>query len=358
MSFAGTPLGQGRRLDHSTFLGKPPPTGASALPSYAYSAPALGSRSPPKPRSETDDAQQQANSSADDPALVRFARLKQRESAAAAADKPGAPKLNTTPHPERWSVKDTSVNIATAFIQAASGNASMSHNTAWASSSRQPQPRSTSVEYEQSLTDLHKTRRLAPPPDKLGRGAPTVRKPVSKTASIRHVPSSDGEEEHVRGKSPFETGLNMAKQALDAATFFVRARSREPENTSGEQPTTNGHVSGNESSYSYTQEEAAFQAAQKQRNLAKKGRMSTDNKAYKPPQESEEESEYSDDGKTRRRKKTKKGPLGGPLNTLPVLSSDKRRKKKGTKGNTTGGHEEEEEEEEGTETDIVSPSRV
>lgn len=36
MSFSGTPLGQGRRLDHSTFLGKPTSSGNAAPASFAY----------------------------------------------------------------------------------------------------------------------------------------------------------------------------------------------------------------------------------------------------------------------------------------------------------------------------------
>ncbi|KAF8968119.1 hypothetical protein BDZ97DRAFT_453842 [Flammula alnicola] len=352
MSFSGTPLGQGRRLDHSTFLGKPTSDGSNSLPSYAYGAPALGSRSPPKPTSPSRDrsrAQENDIEEENVPALIRFARLKQRESAAELTSRPGGPKIiKSPPKPEKWSVKDTSVNIATAFTQAANGDmsATYNHNNSWASTSRanQPIPRSTSVEYEANATGTA-NRRLAPPPDKLGRAPTTTRKPPSKSTSLLHVPDSEGEGDSAglngRAKSPFEQGLNIAKQALGAAAFYVRQRSHDPEDTSREQPPANRHTDGNESSYSYTREEESYQAAQKRHlNANKKGRISVDNKAYKPTHSDEEESEYSDDDKTRKRKKkSKKGAAGGPLTTLPVVTSDKRRRRKGhgSKGNLGGG---------------------
>ena len=293
------------------------------------SAPALGSRSPPKPTSPDDE---------NEPALVRFARLKQRESAETVASRPGGPKIITSPpKPEKWSVKDTSVNIATAFTQAATADMSttFNHNNSWASTSRSNLviPRSTSVEFE-STASLAANRRLAPPPDKLGRTTTTTRKPPSKSVSLLQVPDSEGEDEsrsNARGKSPFEQGLSIAKNALGAAAFYVRQRSREPD----QPPSTNGHANGNDSSYSYGEEEQAFQAAQKR---IKRSRMSTDNKAYKPSQSDEEESEWSDDGK--KRKSKKKGGHGGPLNSLPTVGPYKNRKThKGSRGNLTVGDE-------------------
>ncbi|KAF8808742.1 hypothetical protein BYT27DRAFT_7137253 [Phlegmacium glaucopus] len=333
MSFSGTPLGQGRRLDHSTFLGKPTSNGNAATVSYAYGAPTLGSRSPPKPTSSTRSRHtlQEGEEDENEPALARFARIKQREST---SNLPGAPKVITSPpKPEKWSVKDTSVNIATAFTQAATDmNPTYTNpNNSWASTSRAnlSVPRSTSVEYEATAPTTFNRKHLAPPPpDRLGRATTTARKPLSKTPSIRHVPDSEGEEE-ARGKSPFERVVDLGKQALSQATFYVRQRSmsREPEEPSIEQrPAVNGN--GNESSYDYADEEEAYQATQQKRHSAhRRGRISVDNKAYKPPV-SESESEWSDDGKTRRKKKKKGGPTGGPLSTLPVLSADKAKKKK------------------------------
>ena len=303
----------------------------------ANSAPTLGSRSPPKPTSSSRTRQtvQEQEEDENEPALARFARLKQQESASNLASHPGGPKIITSPpKPDKWSVKDTSVNIATAFTQAATDmNPTYTNpNNSWVSTSRTHLnvPRSTSVEYEATAPTAFNRKHLAPPPpDRLGRATTTARKPPSKTPSIRHVPDSEGEEDG-RGKSPFERVVDLGKQALSQATFYVQQRSmsREPEELSVEQaPAVNGN--GNESSYDYADEEDAYQATQNKRHSAaqKRGRISVDNKAYKPPL-SDSESELSDDGKTRRKKKKKGGPTGGPLSTLPVLIADKAKKKK------------------------------
>lgn len=305
------------------------------------SAPALGSRSPPKNPSPARDTQDHNENDDDEPALSRFARIKQREATRDFSNRPGGPKvISSPPKPDKWAVKDTSVNIATAFTQAAAGedmSTTYNSNNAWASTSRTslPVPRSTSVEYEAAAPQAT-NRRLPPPPDKFNRSTIPARKPLSKTTSLRHVPDSEGEEEqsgvNVRGRSPFEQGLSFAKQALGAAAYYVRQRSREPEELSMErpQPSINGSANGNDSSYDYGAEEQAFQAHKRSTAAARRNRMSVDNKAYKPPRDSEDESEWSDGGKTKRRKrKLKKGPAGGPLSTLPVVSADKRRRRKG-----------------------------
>ncbi|PPQ69145.1 hypothetical protein CVT25_004525 [Psilocybe cyanescens] len=375
MSFSGTPLGQGRRLDHSTFLGKPPSNG-SVQPSYAYGAPALGSRSPPKPISPSRDRSRVHDSEPglhedNEPALQRFARLKQREIATDLTSRPGGPKTTTEPlKPDKWPYKDTTVNIANAFVQAASG-ADMSssytnpHNTSWASSrgDKAPLPRSTSEEYENNVHHVNK--RLAAPPDKLGRAPTTTRKPPSKSVSMLHVPDSEDEGNSTgltgRAKSPLlEHGISFAKQALGAAAFYVRQHSREPENLSNEQSPPNpgnGTTNGNDSSYDYAAEEQDFQA--QKRNAHKRGRISVDNKAYKPSLSEDEESEYSDDdGKRRKKRKSKKGPSGGPLTTLPVVGADKRRRRKGqgSKSNPGGPDEFESDSDENAPTESVSQS--
>ncbi|KAJ7903463.1 UNC-like C-terminal-domain-containing protein [Mycena olivaceomarginata] len=285
MSFAGTPLGQGRRRDHATFLGKPQSSRINSHTSYAYGAPTLGSRSPPKViRQNSSESQQSLD-------------------------------------PEKWSVKDTSVNIAAAFHQAATDM--QTPNGAWASgSTRTTVPRSTSVEYE-SQTQSTSARRLAAPPSRIqSRPSSTARsKPLSKSASFRHVPDSEGEddpapEQNGRGKSPFDQVIGAAKRAIinapAAATYYVRQRSREPDEP----------VAVN-NSYDYSAEERDIQSQAKRAAANhKRNRMSTDNKAYKPS--------TSD-----RRKKKKKEPTGGPLTSLPVAGYDKRRKKakKASKGN-------------------------
>lgn len=328
MSFAGTPLGQGRRLDHQTFLGKPPSNGNKnpqriTPTSYAYgsvvclerlfrvanfeisfSAPALGSRSPPKATSSRAILDHTDNNQLD---------------------------------PEKWSVRDTTVNAASAIFQAAAAEMQSSNpnNSSWASGSRPTSnvPRSTSVEYE-SQTQSTTARRLNGPPSRLGRS----NKPISKHSSSKSiVPDSEPKSQDIsREKSPFslEHIAGLAQSAIQKTSYFVKEREKEP----------NG-------SYDYSAEERDFQ--QQQQNASsrrinpthRKNRISTDNKAYKPTQEElEEESDdsVSDGGRRRRKKKT--GPAGGPLTSLPTVGREKRRRKtkKGVKG--TGEEEEEEEE--------------
>lgn len=371
MSFSGTPLGQGRRLDHRSFLNKPNlvtnhhtfnprpstlhPTNGTIPASYAYGAPTSGTRSPPKPTSTSSRSAPTLDSTdnQDETALVRYARLKRDLS------------HNSSLNPEKWAVKDTSVNIATAFNQAASTSYEMNPsnpNDSWASGS-QPNlnvPRSTSVEYEKE-THSTSSRRLAPPPSRLTQR--TNKKPLSKQASgLTHVSDSEGEDhlqsqslsiEHsMRAKSPLESVLDISKRALGSATsFYLRQRSTEPADNSA------ATVNGRESSYDYAPEEREYQELQRQlaersqehgqdqeqqfagKKTHRRNRMSVDNKAYRPTESDLEESndDISDDGR-KRRKKTKKKDLGpGPLTSLPVAGYDKRRRRrKGTKLSATG----------------------
>lgn len=352
-------------------------------------APTQSTQSPPKPaRSEataTAEPQEHASDS-EQPALVRFARLKQREQAqqldpanplASAARVVGSRVVNTPPDPDRWSVKDTSVNIASAFHRAAnstvipahdssaSSNSSLSFNQtafhmnpndSWASGTQRKQtlPRSTSVEYEKE-TQVTVNRRLGVPPTR----APLARqpRPPAREPSHREVPGSQPDEEPIlvgqreRGKSPFEHIAETTRR-LVPATFLMRRLSQEPES----RPAPGQNVQDKSSSYDYSAEEREFQdlsqreQAQRRANAAhKRNRMSMDNKAYKPSQSDFEESdeEFEEDGKRRRRKK-KAGAAGGPLTSLPVTSYDKRKKKrKGTRGNGMENGDEESSEEEG-----------
>ncbi|EKM78789.1 hypothetical protein AGABI1DRAFT_121205 [Agaricus bisporus var. burnettii JB137-S8] len=350
MSFAGTPLGQGRRLDHSTFLGKHtqparPTSPARIVPtSYSYtgnSASTLESRSPPRrrPASPPHTSQALTDDSGSSSALAKFARIKQRE---ALTSRPGGPKIiSAPPKPNNWTVNDTSVILASALHIAAESDMlpAPNPNTAWASGVTRPNPavpRSTSVEYEKD-TQISTSRRLAPPPPRLSR-PPVSRKPVSKNASVRIVPDSEGEEDapaNTRGKSPFEHVMDVAKKALGPATYYVRQLSHDPEDRSH---STNGNNSHNrDTSYDYAAEEQEFQEAQ-QAKLAshKRGPIAIGNRAYRPAPSDEESDDdnFSDDDKRRRRRRRKKTePLGGPLTTLPVLSAHrkKKRKSKGTK---------------------------
>lgn len=373
-------------------MSSPPPFVLSSSP---YRAPTLGTRSPPKPTASSaslDDESEQ-------PALVRFARLKQRElGQARSAPDLGSRTTTTVPQPEKWSVKDTSVQIASAFHQAATStslednnntvhptntnednnnNTSteiMNPNDAWASGTTRKNviPRSTSVEYEK---ETHSTvnRRLGAPPSRLN--SSRAPKPLSKTTSLRHVPSSEGEgedhhDQHLshntsntsassnsngRAKSPFFEAVKR----YAPTTFFMRAHESDDEAQSGA-----GAVNASTSvSYDYSAEEREYQAQQQQQQLStasakstgtkktnsgpvyRRNRISVDNKAYRPTvSDLEESDEDFEEGERRRRRKAKKSAPGGPLTTLPVAGYDKRRKKRrsGTKGN---GVEEEGEEE-------------
>ncbi|KAL1666920.1 hypothetical protein GGF50DRAFT_87067 [Schizophyllum commune] len=168
MSFAGTPLGQGRRLDHDTFLNKP--QAKSRPPSTGYSYPANGSRSPPKL------------------------------------------------HPEKWAYKDTSVNVANAFHLAAED---MNPNQAWAAGpSRTNVPRSTSVEYENQLRQTS-GRGLVPPPSRFA-------KPPSHDRSNGTI--SQSENSFAREKSPFDQIAEKIHQSIPGPLQFI-VRQREPEDS-------------------------------------------------------------------------------------------------------------------------------
>ncbi|KAH9949977.1 hypothetical protein B0H21DRAFT_832778 [Amylocystis lapponica] len=386
MSFSSTPLGQGRRLDHHTFLNKPgvsktrsrSPPRRNIPASYAYGAPSLGSRSPPKPDKTTTLPDLENSDDPDEPALVRFARIKQREQARTSST---AGVNVSSPHPEKWAVKDTSVNIAGAFNQAVTSADPMpptNPNESWASGSRKPVlPRSTSVEYEKE-TQSTVNRRLAAPPSRNGNGAArSTRPPVSKSASIRHVSDSEGDDDrngtqnstsadNSRGKSPFQQVLEMSRN-IPPVAYLMRRRSQEPEGLPSVNHNGNGNantsgVPDQSSSYDYSAEERDYQAASAQKPTArhagvsagaaaanasaahKRNRISVDNKAYRPTMSDLElsDEEFNDeDGKRTRKKKGKKAANGGPLTTLPVAGYDKkRRRKKGGKTNGAPGEDE------------------
>ncbi|KXN84739.1 Spindle pole body-associated protein sad1 [Leucoagaricus sp. SymC.cos] len=292
----------------------------------------------------------------DDPKMETVAELFRRR-------RKGGALGTSPPKPDRWGVKDTSVIIASALHIAAQNEMlpAINPNNTWTSGVTRPNPavpRSTSVEYEKE-TQTTTTRRLAPPPNRFTR-PPSSRKPISKNASVRLVPDSEGEEDSSapspakgRGKSPFEHVVDAAKKVLKPATYYVRQLSLEPEDRSH---STNGNTTHNrDTSYDYAAEEQEFQEAQQAKRTSlsahKRGRMPMDNRAYKPSASDIEgdDDEYSDEDKRKRRKKKKKNePVGGPLTTLPVLSADrkKKRKSRGTKSGVPGQDDEESESDE------------
>lgn len=330
-----------------------------------HRAPSLGSRSPPKPSSSTSSitqTQTQTSAQQDEPALARYARLKQRD------QNIGPRTIASPPKPEKWSVKDTTVNIANAFYQAVEdmqpATASMP-NTSWASGSRAPTsvPRSTSVEYEKE-TQSTNHRRFAPPPNRLApptsRNNGAGRKTLSKQVSVHQVPDSEGEEDtsvekppsrNERGKSPLEHVVDMTKRAFGPATFYLQQRQQEP---AADTSASNGH----NSSYEYTAEEREFQAQKGSRApVHKKGRMSLDNKAYRPSASDldEDSDEDDDDGKKVRRRKSKKEPHGGPLTTLPTISGYEKKKKRKSRGSKGNSFEMDDEDSTGASDDRESP---
>jgi SUN domain-containing protein 1/2 len=129
------------------------------------------------------------------PALVRYDARSTLVNVQAVSDLP--------PRPEKWALKDTSVNVATAFHQATSAAPDMSHhNIAWASGSNRPNPS-------------------------------VPRRPVSKPASVYHMPDSEAEAENdadINGvaKSPSDQIIDVAKRTLALATFYLHQRSQEP----------------------------------------------------------------------------------------------------------------------------------
>ena len=337
---------------------------------HHFSAPTLGTRSPPKSlsaASSRDDSSKSEHSShlpADDSQDPRFARLKQREQTSTIPTNlanVSSHATNDKPDPTKWGVQGTSVQSANAIHQAAMA---LNPNDSWASSTRTIVPRSTSVEYEKE-TQSTSTRRLNPPPRK---GPPTSRSAaaavkLSKQQSVRYVPDSEEGEDageasqgrQERAKTPLESVVDLAKRTA----FYLRQRSTEPELGPSE-TSQNGHH--NNESYDYEAEEREFQShsattkGRKANNaaLAKRGRISVDNKAYRPSQSDLEDSDdnISDDGK-RRRRKSKKSMIG-PLTTLPVVGQEKRRRRRrSTKAD--GGDEEGEEKEDSGSDSRVSP---
>ena len=283
--------------------------------------------------------------------LSRYTQLKERNQSL--ANRPGSalgPGIITTPpQPTGATLKDTSVNIASAFHQAASSYTAQAMATtgSWVNS-RVNIPRSTSIEYEKEAQSASH-RRLAAPPSRSSIRTGGGSKPSSKTGSATR--GSDIENEHSRemhpigrAKSPFDHLADITKRAMaPAATFLMRQRSQEPEDIQvGSRQATDITLvmqNNNSTSYDYADEEEQFEQMQKsaKRNAAthKRNRMSMDNKAYRPTVsdlEEESDDEMGDDKKGRRRRKKKDSAGGGPLRTLPVAQYDKRKKKRGRNG--------------------------
>ncbi len=267
-----------------------------------FRAPTLGPRSPPKATSA-------------------------RERPKSATDHDDA---QLTTRPEKWSVKDTSVNIASAFHQAASDMSSTNHNAAWASGSTRTStvPRSTSVDYE---TVAPAARRFPAPPKRLGSSTAVPGRGLTKSVSATIVPDSEGEDSQqpTRGKTPLR---NMVE---NVAAYYVRQRSQDP-------PEHLNNISG---SFEYSQEERDFQD-QKRKGNHKRGGISADNKAYKPSMSDleDDDEDFADDDNGRKRRAKKKEV--GRVSNLPTIGETRRRKKKPKTPKAAGQPESADEEEE------------
>lgn len=239
----------------------------------------------------------------------------------------------------------------------------MNPNDTWASqSSRTNVPRSTSVEFEQQAATLG-GRRFAEPPRR--NGPPPAR---SSGAATRQVTSNgttlvndgDNDEEQrrtrnpsARGKSPLiETALEMAKRAA----FYMRPRATAQDELENSPPQdqsyTNGH--NHQDSYSYETEEREYARekaemeaqksnAQRKGNPLgagphKRGRISIDNKAYKPSVSDYDDSDEDLSDDTKKRRKKKKKDLSGL--SLPVMPGTKRRKRKSRGSGEMAGSDE------------------
>ncbi|KAG9104063.1 hypothetical protein FRC06_005763 [Ceratobasidium sp. 370] len=363
MSFTNTPLGQQRRLDRNAFLNgtkkqqlksakstadgsqpdsqqpSPPRRAASThtIPvSYSYGAPELSasrssSTSPPKPSSTTHRPLSPSRSSTtapnpenkddsnSEPADVRYARLKQRNQALGPTT-----STSSTTSLRGLDLRDTSVNVANAFTQAA-----------FSQFGTMPKPRSTA-----SWTGG----RLAPPPSSTFRRSPSV--------------LVEDEQEDVTGDNTGDVDINgdpivnradRAKSpffgAIGAAGSYIiqtakRATSRQPEDsasTTGIQQS----LSSVDRTSDYEDAEAAYQRAKaglvppsppgskSTSTTRKKPRKSRDNAPYKPSSSDSEESDGvdSDEGKRRKKAKQIKGmalPVIGPSKTIRATKKPRR----------------------------------
>ena len=136
----------------------------------------------------------------------------------------------------------------------------------------------------------------------------------------------------------------MVSSVLGPASFYLQQK-----RDLGESSTDT--LAPPDPSYDYAQEEEAYKNRTARRNATathKRGRMSEDNKAYKPALSDDESSEDEHDerkGRKKKKKSKKDAATGGPLTSLPVISADKKRPKRprASKG-TAGGPEDEESE--------------
>ncbi|KAL5634582.1 hypothetical protein ACGC1H_002582 [Rhizoctonia solani] len=352
MSFTNTPLGQQRRLDRNAFLHgakkqqlknskapedteqpetqpSPPRRTASThtIPvSYSYGAPELSrssSGSPPKlsssignrPASPSQSATTSQRAPTEEPNLsaesasVRYARLHQRNQSL------GPTTSTSSVGSPAGVLRDTSVNVANAFTQAAftkfGGTMPKPRSTpSWSSGNRLAAPASTT---------FGRTPSVLREEDESGISAN-----ISGEVDINGDPISRAG----RAKTPLYDALGAAGSFL--LNQAKRATSRQPEDSAS---TTNiqQSLSSVDRTSDYEDAEALYQRAKaglpapepdtSRPSIApkKKPRKSRDNALYKPSASEEEESDGFDSDEGKRKKKTK---LVKGL-SLPIIAPSK-----------------------------------
>lgn len=249
-------------------------------------------------------------------------------------------KPNVITSPPKPTYTDTSVNVATAFYQAA---AAQMAPTTWNNNLR-PTSRTG-----RGSTSEH---------EKENRQLVNGQKPLSRTSnngSIALVSDSEPEEDFdAKGRPLSKTSLTGVRsqltRALSPAAYYVRERSRDPEESN--QSLNVPRSFSRESSYDYATEQAhyeellakardrrasqeppensvetSFEGANTSKAPVKKhrSRISVDNQAWKPGKDDEDDDEYNSDAGKKRRKKRKKDEVAR-LGGLPTLNYGKKRK--------------------------------
>ncbi|GJJ08262.1 hypothetical protein Clacol_002472 [Clathrus columnatus] len=386
-------VSQGARLDRNTFMNNtnnnskqdrsqqedslsnsPPRRGVVPL-SYAYGAPNLvksktspthrvpsptrsnassGARNRSQNTGEQEDEAESnisrvsVSSRATEPGAVRYARLKQRnQTLGPSVYHPAAPGIILSP-PNGTDLRDTSVNVASAFNRAASSAVMSGYDS---EKSKYPLP--------------GQARRIAAPPSRF-------RKPISAASNTSQDENTD---RRVRAKSPLletiaSVGQSLARAVSPTSYYlseprtepFLPFRVDEPKSNPPTRQTTKASTDLSGDSYDYEAEEqmmrgempsvsatsATSKAKKKSSALSNSARLSLDNKAYRPSSDEDEDDEDFDDSTARRRKKSKKKDEGKGLTTLPTIGYDKKKRKR-----KSAAQVEEEEEEE---TDDASQS--
>jgi SUN domain-containing protein 1/2 len=184
----------------------------------------------------------------------------------------------------------------------------------------------------------------------------TAQRPSSKADSIALVSDSEPEGEVDAKGRPLSKGSNSGirsqiSRALSPAAYYVRERSRDPEESN--QSLHIPRSFSRESSYDYTTEQAHYEAqlakakarrasqeppdnsietsfegaASKSNSKKHRSRISLDNQAWKPGKDDFDEDEDYDSGSgKKRRKKKKKEDGAGRLTNLPTVNYGKKRK--------------------------------